>query len=58
MEAHCAALLDISRRLGVAYHRVTTDRPFELALLDFLGGRQALGRRARVSHAYTRRGAP
>jgi uncharacterized protein (DUF58 family) len=58
LEVHCTALLEISRRLGVAYHRVTTDRPFELALLDFLGGRQALGRRARVSHAFTRRGAP
>lgn len=36
LEAHCADLRLLCQRLGMAYHRLATDRPLELALFDFL----------------------
>lgn len=39
LEAHCAAVRDISQRLGGSYSRLVTNQPLELALLDFLRAR-------------------
>jgi uncharacterized protein (DUF58 family) len=36
LEAHCDALRSSCQRLGIAYQRIATDRPLELALFDFL----------------------
>jgi uncharacterized protein (DUF58 family) len=44
LEAHCAALRASCQRLGIAYHRLATDRPLELALFDFLRERSQRGR--------------
>ena len=46
-EAHCAALLAITRKLGVSYHRLATDQPLELALFEFLQARMRRGRQVR-----------
>lgn len=47
IEEHCEALRRICDRWDSAYFRVTTDRPIELALFDFLTGRRGLRRLAR-----------
>jgi uncharacterized protein (DUF58 family) len=47
LEAHCASLRSVTQRLGAAYHRLSTDRPLELALFDFVRGRMQLKRRVR-----------
>jgi uncharacterized protein (DUF58 family) len=47
LEAHCAALRSTCQRLGIACHRLATDRPLELALFDFLRGRMQRGRAVR-----------
>jgi uncharacterized protein (DUF58 family) len=39
LEAHCLGLRSLCARLGIAYHQMTTDRPLELALFDFVRGR-------------------
>jgi len=36
LENHCVALQGLCERLGVSYHRLSTERPLELALFDFL----------------------
>lgn len=36
LEAHAHAIRDVCRRLGIAWHRLVTDQPVELALLRFL----------------------
>lgn len=36
LEAHSAGLRSVCQRLGIAFHRLSTDRPLELALFDFL----------------------
>jgi uncharacterized protein (DUF58 family) len=46
LEAHCSALRSTCQRLGIACHRLSTDRPLELALFDFL--RQRMQRRRSV----------
>jgi uncharacterized protein (DUF58 family) len=46
LESHCAALRATCQRLGVAYHRLATDRPLELALFDFM--RERMQRRRKV----------
>ncbi len=46
LETHCATLRDTCQRLGIACHRLATDRPLELALFDFL--RQRMQRRRSV----------
>jgi uncharacterized protein (DUF58 family) len=44
LEAHCDALRATCQRLGIACHRLATDRPLELALFDFLRERSQRGR--------------
>ena len=48
LEAHCAGLRATCQRLGVACHRLATDRPLELALFDFM--RERMQRRRQVLH--------
>src|SRR5439155_22549204 len=36
LAAHCAQLRGACQRLGIACHRLSTERPLELALFDFL----------------------
>jgi len=50
LESHCARLRSACQRLGMAYARLLTDRPLELALFDFLRARMQLGRRIRRVH--------
>lgn len=58
LTAHCAGLKAACERLGVAYHRLATDRPLEHALFDFLRGRLHRGRTIRrISANSTRRAA-
>ena len=47
LEAHCAALRDMCRKLGIGHHQLTTDQPLELTLFDFLQARLTRGRRFR-----------
>ncbi len=56
LTAHCAALRSTCQRLGIACHRLATDRPLELALFDFLRERMQRGRRIRRVGRYTARG--
>ncbi len=42
--AHNAGIESTCRKLGAAYHRLTTDRPLELALFDFMRGRMQRGK--------------
>ena len=42
--AHNAGIESACRRLGAAYHRLSTDGPLELALFDFLRGRMQRGK--------------
>lgn len=46
-QAHCARLRSVCQHLGVSYQRLTTDRPLELALFDFLRERMRGARRVR-----------
>ena len=46
LEAHCANLRATCQRLGIAYHRLATERPLELALFDFM--RERMQRRRSV----------
>jgi uncharacterized protein (DUF58 family) len=39
LQEHAEGVETICRKLGLAFHRVVTDRPLELALLDFLRSR-------------------
>ena len=45
-EAHGAALRATCQKLGVAYHRLATNEPLELALFEFMQARMRRGRRA------------
>jgi len=47
MTTHLASAKSACRNLGIDYHMVTTDRPFELALLDFLNDRMRHGKQIR-----------
>jgi uncharacterized protein (DUF58 family) len=47
LQAHCANLRSICDRQGMTYHQLTTDRPLELALFEFLRARMQGGRRVR-----------
>ena len=53
LEEHCARVRITCQRLGSACHRLSTGRPLELALFDFL--RQRMQRRAAVQRAYRHR---
>jgi len=46
LTAHNAAIESACRKLGIAYSRLSTDRPLELALFDFLRERMRRGGRA------------
>jgi hypothetical protein len=48
MTARLAAVSGICEKLGVAYQRVTTDQPLELALFEFLEQRRRRKTRGRV----------
>jgi uncharacterized protein (DUF58 family) len=39
LAGHCRQAEVICQKLGAAFHRMVTDRPLELALVDFLRGR-------------------
>jgi uncharacterized protein (DUF58 family) len=45
--AHLAAVTKICHELGIDYHLLPTDQPFELALMDFLTARLRRGRSMR-----------
>jgi uncharacterized protein (DUF58 family) len=49
IEAHCAALRATCQKLGIAYHRLSTEQPLELALFEFVQGRMRRGRLSRPS---------
>src|SRR5258708_18093602 len=49
IEVHCTALRAVCQRLGIACHRLSTERPLELALFDFLRERMQLPRSNRHS---------
>lgn len=44
---HSEGVENICRRLGISFHRVTTNRPLELALSDFLRSRGSRGKMVR-----------
>jgi uncharacterized protein (DUF58 family) len=44
---HSEAVEKICRRLGISFHRVTTDRPLEFGLSDFLRSRRGRGKMVR-----------
>jgi uncharacterized protein (DUF58 family) len=46
-ENHVHSLEHACRQLGIAFHRIDTHRPLELALLDFLRSRSRRGKRIR-----------
>lgn len=48
LHAHIAAVEQSCRKLGISYHRLSTDRPLELALFDFLRGRMQRGKQKRT----------
>ena len=43
LQSHTDSLQTICRKLGVAFHRVVTNQPLELALFDFLKSRSGRG---------------
>ncbi len=47
LNAHCRGLRSTCERLGIAFHPLSTDRPLELALFDFLRGRMQSRNRTR-----------
>jgi uncharacterized protein (DUF58 family) len=47
LEAHNQNIQSACRRLGIGYRRLTTDRPLELALFDFLRERMQRGKLVR-----------
>jgi uncharacterized protein (DUF58 family) len=47
LQSHRQAVEGVCRNLGFAFYRVATDRPMELALLDFLRARSRRGRLVR-----------
>jgi uncharacterized protein (DUF58 family) len=56
LENHLAAVRLICRNLGIDYHLFATDRPFDLALLDFLHDRMQSSKRVRyVAGSLSRR---
>jgi uncharacterized protein (DUF58 family) len=44
LQAHCAEIEGICRKIGCAFYRLPTSRPLELALMDFLRSRARRGR--------------
>jgi len=54
LEKHLSVALSICQNLGIDYHLFPTDRPFDLALLDFLQDR--MRRRKRLRYRSTSKG--
>ena len=52
---HNEQVQSVCRKLGIDYHRLTTDRPLEIALSDFLRAREHRQRMVRRSGARRRR---
>jgi len=50
LQSHSQAVEAVCRKLGLAFHRLTTDRPLDLALLDFLRSRRRRGKMIRRQH--------
>ena len=56
LDDHTQRVETVCRSLGVAFHRLMTDRPMELALSDFLRSRNRRGKRVRrQTHAHSTR---
>jgi len=55
IEEHCATLRAVCQRLGIACHRLSTGRPLELALFDFLRERMQRRRSAARSNRHSPR---
>ncbi|HXS68069.1 MAG TPA: DUF58 domain-containing protein [Candidatus Polarisedimenticolia bacterium] len=47
LAAHSQGVEQICRRLGISFHRVTTDKPLEMSLSDFLRSRSRRGKLVR-----------
>jgi uncharacterized protein (DUF58 family) len=56
LQAHCATLRSSCQKLGIAYHRLTTDRPLELSLFDFL--RERMERKKNPRRGFARHNSP
>jgi uncharacterized protein (DUF58 family) len=55
LEAHTTGMRSLCQRLGIAFHRLGTDRPLELVLFDFLRERMQRSRRIhRFARQYSR----
>jgi uncharacterized protein (DUF58 family) len=50
LESHLAKTRSVCQNLGIDYHLFATDRPFDLALLDFLQHRMRCRKRVRRIH--------
>lgn len=50
LSEHLSKAQNACRNLGIDYHLFSTDRPFELALLDFLNDRMRRGKHTRRFH--------
>jgi hypothetical protein len=55
LEKHTAHARHVCQKLGVAYHSLTSDRPMEMALFDFLRSRMQRGRVGRRLTAVRKR---
>ena len=49
LEQHLTAARTLCQNLGIDYHLFATDRPFELALLEFIQGRSLQSKRVRYA---------
>ncbi len=54
-ESHSAAAQAVCRKLGIGYHRLTTDHALELSLFDFLRERMQRGRKVKRTGSYAGR---
>jgi uncharacterized protein (DUF58 family) len=54
MEIHLASVQRICQSLGIGFQRMTTDRPLELALFDFLRSRMQRGKWLKRSGSFPR----
>jgi len=48
LKDHIGAVEQSCRKLGIGYNRLSTDRPLELALFDFMRARMQRGKKSRV----------
>jgi uncharacterized protein (DUF58 family) len=55
LQRHCEQAESICRKLGFSFHRLVTDQPLEIALLDFLRSRS---RRGKLVRRHTQRSTP